>query len=254
MTESHYLKDDEVHIWKYSLASLKLPSLIEKAPLFLNSDELKRAEKIAVETSRQEYLVGRLCLRFLLSQYNNSILPSEWPLTENSYGKPEISTNRPDLNLNFNLSHSGGELVFIISKNLMVGIDIEHIKYQESLIGVAKKSFSDREYRHLLTLSGHHQAAKFYELWTLKEAYIKARGIGLTMPLDTFSFDYPNMKSSEVPTSPKIVFEAGSDNSDKLWKFFLFLPCNGFQIAAAIGYAGDIDVKLADKGNVNLIF
>lgn len=103
---------------------------------------------------------------------------------ENAYGKPYVNGIE---NLYFNISHAGSWVVVVIS-NFECGIDVEAVS--EPSPQIAKRFFHEREYQKFLKLTENEQIAYFYELWVLKESYVKWRGIGLSMPFNTFEIEY----------------------------------------------------------------
>ncbi|WP_139345060.1 4'-phosphopantetheinyl transferase family protein [Virgibacillus pantothenticus] len=117
----------------------------------------------------------------------------------NSYGKPHLVGNSE---VHFNISHSG-KWVIISLANSQIGIDIEEIK-EIDYLAISKRYFSDREYKDLSNISEHQQLRYFYNLWTLKESYVKNIGLGLSKPLYTFTITKINGIFSLLEKGDKI--------------------------------------------------
>jgi 4'-phosphopantetheinyl transferase len=169
-----------VDIWNWSLdQSFADPA---HARSLLSEDERGRAQRFLKDGDRQRYIVGRAGLRLILATYLG-IDPRAVRFGYNDWGKPELDLADRG-RLHFNLSHSAGEAMLAVSAHARVGIDIEKIRpLQED---IASRFFSASECAALAALSGGEQLAGFYRCWTRKEAFVKAHGAGLSVPLDRF--------------------------------------------------------------------
>ncbi len=112
------------------------------------------------------------------------ILPSELVLEKNGYGKPSVK-GHPDFH--FNLSHAG-EYIALGFGNVPIGVDIERIREQNGK--VAKRVFTEKEYHYVMDGDADMQDSRFFELWTMKEAYLKLTGQGISVPLNSFEIDW----------------------------------------------------------------
>lgn len=181
--DSNYsLADDEVHVWRKGLEG----SALEIAALrpILSSDELRRANQFHFEADRRRCVVGFGMRRLLLSAILR--LPAESLRFErNEYGKPRL-IRAQERGLQFNLSHSGDLILVAITKGRAVGIDVERIRADLDLDDIAARFFSIDERKCLASVTGSRKSAAFFACWTRKEAYLKARGDGLSVPLDQF--------------------------------------------------------------------
>lgn len=165
------LDANTVWVWQ---ANLNLPeSSISVFWDSLADDERQRADRFRREIDRTSFIAARGILRALLGQYLQCD-PRELQLSYRDRGKPFLA----DSSWQFNLSHSGGLALYAIAANRAVGIDIEAIRDLE-IEQLAKRFFSDREYRKLCQLKGDRQTEAFFTYWTAKEAYLKATGEGL---------------------------------------------------------------------------
>lgn len=169
-----------VDIWNWSLdQSFADPA---HAHALLSGDERGRAQRFLKDVDRRRYVVGRAGLRIILSTYLG-IDPRAVRFGYNDWGKPELDLADRG-RLHFNLSHSAGEAMLAVSAHARVGIDIEEIRpLQED---IASRFFSASECAALAALPGGERLAGFYRCWTRKEAFVKAHGAGLSVPLERF--------------------------------------------------------------------
>ena len=173
----------EIHVWR---AALDLdPAMLRRLAMTLSSDEKQRASNFYFNRDRERFIAGRGFLRDILSRYTNS-RPADLQFVYNDYGKPEFrEPGRVDA-IRFNLSHSNGTAVFAVSREREIGIDIETLRDDLSILEVAASFFSRAEVLSLNALPAQLRCQAFYRCWVRKEAYVKARGMGLSVPLDSF--------------------------------------------------------------------
>lgn len=158
-----------------------------KLMAFLTVKEQERINRFLRWQDAQSTLIGKVLIRAIL--YHQYQIENELIIFDtNIYGKPYLR-NREDIQ--FNISHSGGWVVCAIDKQ-SIGIDIEQIK--EVNMDIAKRFFSHDEYNVLMSKEKEHRIPYFYDLWTLKESYIKAEGRGLSIPLNSFGCIYKEGK------------------------------------------------------------
>jgi 4'-phosphopantetheinyl transferase len=147
----------------------------------LADDERDRARRFRFERDRRRYIVRRGRLRDLLSRYLGNT-PPQVRLHAGPFGKPYLAEG----DLRFSLSHSQGIALYAVVRGLEVGCDIEYRNHMLACEQVADRFFSPLEARTLSSLPATQQAEAFFNCWTRKEAYVKARGLGLSLPLDSF--------------------------------------------------------------------
>lgn len=188
------------------------------------SDEEHRARARGLdEPTRVESLVSRGLLRRALSQVE-AVEPAAWRFGAGRHGRPlALGPRRAP---SFNVAHSCGTVACAIGDAAELGLDVEDTRRALDVDGVARVSFSRRELAGLDALGGAARRARFFELWTLKEAYLKARGAGLVLPLDGFTI------SGLDAGAPEISFEAGFDDAPAGWR--LALPALGEAITSAV--------------------
>lgn len=222
------LREDEVHIWLLPLEKDSAFFPTEPFETFLTNEEKARTARFLFPKDQQRSFATRVLVRLLLSSYT-SLAPESWEFQNNPYGRPEISEvcHYNGSPLFFNLAHSKRCIGIAFSRIREVGLDIEWMRDSVQAIEVAEKMFSQSEYRNLCQVPQEELLNSFYRYWTLKEAYIKARGMGLSLPLDQFSF---SINSSQVLIS----FDPQMNEEPSRWSFQLFSPFPGYQGAWGI--------------------
>ncbi|WP_086998394.1 4'-phosphopantetheinyl transferase family protein [Rhizobium sullae] len=166
-----------IDIWTWSLDAVD-PDLAA----MLSSEEIARASRFVQARDCHRFIAGRAGLRRILARYL-AVAPRRLGLTYNAFGKPQIAgSNRRQLH--FNLSHTETTAMLAVSDHYHVGIDIETIKPLKE--DIAGHFFSPKEYMTLKMLAPEAYLQGFYCLWTRKEAFLKALGVGLSLPLDAF--------------------------------------------------------------------
>ncbi|MDX9974005.1 MAG: 4'-phosphopantetheinyl transferase superfamily protein [FCB group bacterium] len=183
MNASHIdLPEDTVHIHRASFTAL-IPNL-DLLKKLLSPEEIERSEQYYFARHRDAYILGRGYLRTLLARYIGTD-PCQIAFEYAAHGKPRLTPAQASIR--FNVSHSGDLFLCAVSRNRELGIDCEALRENIELESMADRYFSDYETEILLGLPPHQRVRAFFTCWTRKEAYIKAHGDGLSMPLDTFS-------------------------------------------------------------------
>ena len=182
-----HLKRDDVHVWRVNLTLAPLPYLALRQTL--SADELARAKRFVREGDRQHFIVARGALRDIVARYLRA-QPGQIRFRYDAHGKPSLeescgATQGSASELQFNLSHTDGLALVAIASGRRVGVDAERIRSGISQDMIAR-SFSPQEQQVLRSLPAHLQALGFFNCWTRKEAYLKARGEGLTLSMDSF--------------------------------------------------------------------
>lgn len=174
------LEPGEIHIWRVSLDRERAST----RDLFevLSADEKQKADKYHFEQDRDNFVVARGILRQILGGYLD-ILPGEIRFSYSRYGKPALDIGMNADGLCFNVSHSNGLALYAVAREQEVGIDIEFVDEGFAIRPVAATCFSPSEMSVLDELPSDRQPAAFFTGWTRKEAYIKAVGEGVSMPL-----------------------------------------------------------------------
>lgn len=174
------LEENEVHLWQVALDGR--PADIFEA--FLSPDELAQANRFHFVNDRDHFVVARGLLRNLLAAYLG-LNCANLRFSYGAKGKPFLLLDN-QTQINFNISHSHGRAAFAFSRGRELGIDIEYVKDDFDVELIASRFFSRAEVLSLRTVPADFRKQAFFNCWTRKEAYIKARGEGLSMPLDQF--------------------------------------------------------------------
>ncbi len=231
------LADGQVHLWHVFSDAVTDPALLDRYRELLSQDELKRQQRFAFQRDRHQFLVTRALVRTVLSNYTGHD-PRAWVFRQNAYGKPEISLPA-GLPLCFNLSHTAGLVTCAVAAGGELGVDVEDLRRAREDLPLAHKYFAAAEVDALEQWPPQQRPVAFFQFWTLKEAYIKARGRGLSIPLGQFAFTL-------APDRPPLIsFAAGpsgghgtcrcewvGDRPDA-WQFARIRLAERYQIALA---------------------
>ena len=194
--------------------------------------------RFVFERDRRSFLITRALVRTTLSRYA-AVPPAEWAFIANVHGRPEI-LDRPRgvPDLRFNLSHTEGLIACAVTIGREVGVDVEHVQ-RRLTHDIADRFFAPREVQDLKALPADEQPKAFFDYWTLKEAYIKARGFGLALPLADFAFQL----SPAAP--PRISFEPSLDDDPATWQFAQDWPTPTHRLAVAVRRDGaDLPIRI----------
>ncbi len=225
------------HLWYVFPDTLRDSALLAAYHRLMTPEEQAQQQRYRFEKGRHEYLITRALVRTVLSRYV-TIDPSLWRFDKNKYGKPAIASPKVVLPLSFNLSNTTGLIVCLVALEREVGVDVENMTRPGETVEIAEQFFSPTEVSALRTLPPISQRSRFFEYWTLKEAYIKARGMGLALPLEQFSFHLEKGQPVRISFDPRL-----QDNSDS-WQFAQFQPTSHHQVAAAIRRGNDTNLAI----------
>lgn len=216
---------DQVETRYGSTAALDEAALAEEAAL-LSDEERARAGRLTFPRHRRDFIAAHALLRRALSE-RHPIAPQAWTFVRGQGGKPELSPALAHATgLTFNLAHTDGLVACVIARGAEVGVDVETVNRDTDGLALARRYFSAAERTHLEACARDVVGRRFIEIWTLKEAFVKATGAGITRPLDTFSF--------EVAEDLSVTFEPPADERARPWRFALFAPQAGYRIAVAV--------------------
>jgi 4'-phosphopantetheinyl transferase len=219
------LSSAKVHVWR---AYLDLDaSCVEHLQHSLAVDELQRAARFHFPRDRRRYTVARGVLRNILGRYLGRP-PSELRFRYSAYGKPALADAFDDAGLRFNVSHSHEVALFAVTSGREVGVDIEYLGREIRGEEIAEHFFSAHERANLRALPAEMRHQAFFNCWTRKEAYIKAHGEGLSLPLDQFDV-------SLAPGEPAALLATRSDPREALrWSLQTLTPGSGYVAALAV--------------------
>jgi 4'-phosphopantetheinyl transferase len=230
------LPGDEVHVWHACLDTDL--SDIDYLASILAADEMERARRFHFDEHRHHYIIARGLLRCLLGRYLE-IEPDRLRFCYGEYGKPALVQEHGGDWMRFNLSHSHNFALYAFARNRELGIDIERIKKGFANEQIAERFFSEEETGVLRSLPKSLQDEAFFNCWTRKEAYIKAKGEGLSMPLHTFDV-------SLIPGEPARLLASRLDSEEaSRWTLIHLTPCDGY-VGAVAAEGIDWQLKLKD--------
>lgn len=230
------LHSDQADVWRVFLTVQ--PDSLQQMESTLSADELQRASRFHFEHDRRHYIVAHVSLRGILAGYLQTE-PNQLKFSANEYGKPFL----PDHNIEFNLSHSREYALIAVARGRRVGVDIELTREDIELESLATRYFSPREVSELMALPPQHRTLGFFHCWTRKEAYIKAHGLGLSLPLDSFDV-------SLSPNEP-VTLRATRPDANEASRWSLHSLDVESNYAAALAVEGnDLEIRCWD-GEIN---
>jgi 4'-phosphopantetheinyl transferase len=195
----------EVHLWRVDLQALSADEL--RWHELLSSDELTRAARFHFARDRQHFVASRALLRTILAGYLDT-LPDRITFFYSAKEKPALQHEHGS-DITFNVSHSGGIALMGFTRDRQIGVDIEQVRPDLDLEAIARRFFSPDEQKQLSVVPEEEQAEAFFRCWTRKEAYIKATGDGLSLPLSQFDVALRPTESSSLLATRPDPLEAG---------------------------------------------
>jgi 4'-phosphopantetheinyl transferase len=216
------LSDQAAHLW--ILDETTPPAPLETFLPWLSAEERERHQRFVFSADRDRFLLAHGALRFLLSRYLGET-PESWQFSTGTQGKPALS---PPSWLRFNLSHTRGMIALLFAREREVGVDIEARRDTASYLPIARRHFAPSEVVQLETLPREEQPAQFLRYWSLKESYIKARGLGLSLPLDKFWFRFA------APDEPTLCIDPSLQDEPERWRCWLAWPSPRHALAACV--------------------
>lgn len=189
------------HVWLVAVKQME--QHLTRLELRLPRDERQRANTFRFARDRCEYIVAHGVLRTLLGSYLG-LLPHLLTFCYGPYGKPALVHTHGKRDVRFNLAHSHGHVVIGVTSHREIGVDIEYIQALPNTEQIVEAYLSPRERDSLRALPGPERNVAFFTCWSRKEAYTKAIGMGLTMPLDCFAV-------SVAPNEPARLMDAVVD-------------------------------------------
>lgn len=219
------LLEGEAHVWLASLDVAAGPLAALRARL--SAEELARADRFLQPQHRVRNAAARGMLRSLISHYLG-VEPESVEFQINPFGKPALAGPAADAGLRFNLSHSHGLGLFAFARGRELGVDLEKIRPALATLNIAGRFFAPAEAARLGALPEAEQPPAFFECWSRKEAYIKARGDGLQRRLDSFEVAFgPGVK-------PAVIRSDDEADASSRWAMFDLEPAPGFSGALTI--------------------
>jgi 4'-phosphopantetheinyl transferase len=225
------LEVNELHLWRVCLSDLA--TKVSQLRLLLSEEEQARGDRYIRSADGVRFMVGRAVLRLILAQYLG-LKPGEIVITIAEFGKPYVSKSININDLTFNLSHSGEMCLLAVSRGREIGVDVERLRDDVAVEDLATRYFSNEEIAELRALPNALRRLGFFLCWTRKEAYVKAKPLGLQIPLDQFSVSLTPGQPAEIQGT-----EAGG------WTIMSLEPGPGY-VAAVVSGGSIISVKYCD--------
>ena len=223
--EALALGEREVHCWR---ACLDLDaSQFRAMRQNLSEDERLKARRFHFPKDSNRFIAARVILRSILSRYVN-VEPNELSFHYTHHGKPELIQKRSHRTIRFNVSHSQNVALYAFTWDRNIGVDIELICPDFADMEIAERFFSTKEVAEIAALPKTTQVNAFFACWTRKEAFVKARGEGLSLPLDQFDV-------SVTPGNPARLLETRWDCGEaSRWSMSKLDVYTGYAAAIAV--------------------
>jgi 4'-phosphopantetheinyl transferase len=218
-----------IHIFLGLLDDIDIPDIRSACTELLCPGETQQAARFASDRRGREFVFAHALVRAALSRFAPEVSPAAWRFARNRNGRPFISYPQNSEPLHFSLSHTDGFVACVVSRCERIGIDVEATDRRASHLEIARTFFSSSEFADLISLPLAQQKDRFFDYWTLKEAYAKARGMGFQIPLNAFA----------IHVGPEgtlgISFSRGLRDDPENWCFSRFSPTPRHRLAVADG-------------------
>jgi 4'-phosphopantetheinyl transferase len=208
----------QIDIWCAFCDRIADAVLLQQYTHLMTEAERSQEARFHFAEDRHRYRLTRALLRTTLSRYAD-IAPERWTFTANTYGRPSISNDSEAARrISFNLSHTRKLVVLAVTHDHELGIDTEDTATRSPPLEIADRFFAPDEVASLRALPAQQQLERFFQYWTLKESYIKARGMGLSLPLDQFAFHFPHPDRIRLQIQPQL-----QDDGERwrLWQWWV---------------------------------
>jgi 4'-phosphopantetheinyl transferase len=209
-----------------------------------SAEERARHRRFRYDRDRRLFLVAHTLLRVTLSRFG-PLPPGDWAFAANRHGKPHLVPPNGGRMLRFNLTHCAGLAACVVTEEHEVGLDAEHLG-RETDPGLADRFFSPVEQAQLEGLAQTDRCRAFFDIWTLKESYVKGRGIGVSLPLRSFGFTLPSDDRGKIGFAPPLGDVAGR------WSFFRVRPTAEHTLAVAVNHPPGADPMLVSSPAASL--
>jgi 4'-phosphopantetheinyl transferase len=218
--------DDSISIWSVGLEWPE--SEVQAAAEILSSEEQERAKRFHRVRDRKHFIVAHAVLRLILGRYLN-IDPRQVSSENNTFGKPRLMDGAYYPDVRFNVAHSRSVALYAFAIGREIGVDLEFTEPDFARMGLARTLFAPEEVEALSPLSNKDFVAGFYRCWTRKEAYVKAKGLGLSLPLNSFvvSVGPPN-------ETPLLIADRNEIGEQTEWILVDLIVGEGFAASLAV--------------------
>ena len=221
------IRPKTIYIWFAFPDEIQDKKLLAEYLTILPSSELEQLNKYHHISHQHRFLIGRVLTRTILSSCTG-ISPESLIFSRNPYGRPSLQQSDHSSSIRFNLSYTEGLVAFALVSGQEVGIDVENTSADLDCLGIAEQYFSRSELNELVHLPQELLKERFFEFWTLKESYLKAKGLGLSVPLNIFSFSLCTHDSDRITISPL------PTKKSEFWQFKLLDPSPNHKAALSV--------------------
>jgi 4'-phosphopantetheinyl transferase len=221
------MDSNEILIWYIEPESLQDTAQLSRFLEWLSPEERAQHGRFRFDQHKHSYLVSHALVRAALGLITK-VDPAKFSFKINAYGKPFIATPIQHQTLHFNLSHTEGLAAVAISRHMALGIDVENKNRQVLTQSLAEQFFAPEECHAVAQASEHERSTKMLEFWTLKESYIKAVGMGLSIALDSFAFKLATAQQAAC----LLRLDAQAEELDA-WRFWQGQPTKDHLMALA---------------------
>ena len=216
------LSNSDVHLWRAKLDQSH--ECVKQLTQILSDEEQRKVERFHFDKDKKHFIVTRGVLRTILSHYLG-VEPNCLQFGYSSHGKPYLAEKSKGEEICFNLSHSHSLSLYAFARRRQIGIDIEYIRPITETDRIVARFFSSHEHAIWQKLPKDQKQVAFFNCWTRKEAYIKARGEGLSLPLDQFDVSFAPGEP------PALLATSGASNESSRWLLQALQPSLGYVAA-----------------------
>jgi 4'-phosphopantetheinyl transferase len=222
------LEAGEAHVWFARPDLLTDPERVRECEAILSPAEADRAARFRFPEHAHTFRVSHALVRACLSHYWPAVPPREWTFVENAHGRPDLAPSPSVPPLVFNLSHTQGLAACAIALDAEIGVDVEWVDRRSATTEIADRFFAPAEVAQLKASPLSEQKSRFFDYWTLKESYIKARGKGLAIPLAQFAFDVSGDGPIGLWVAPEL------EDTPGRWQFAQWSPLPSHRAAVTV--------------------
>ena len=222
--------ESEIHVWSCFPEQITDPDLLNSYRVLLSMEETERYQRFIFENDRHNYLIAHALVRVVLSKYAD-IKPADWQFEANAHGRPEVIQAQLTAPLRFNLTHTKGLCACVVTLDRQCGIDAEYMLRKNNLLKIAQRMYSPNELTQLQRLDGATLSRRFFKYWTLREAYVKALGTGLSGSSKDFEFEISSHNQILIRFNGAL---KGDNEESAHWKLELFEPTQEHITAIAV--------------------
>ena len=234
-----------IDLWCTYISDIGDATLWPRYDALLSAEERAQQARFRFERDQRRYLVTRALARTVLSRYH-AVQPEDWVFSAGPRGRPQISVPRLEPALEFNIAHSGDLVMLGVTSGRTLGVDAESLTVRDHDIEGLDRYFAAEERAALLSLPAAARQRRFFELWTLKESYIKARGMGLAIALDAFRFELAGDEGLRLHMRPEL------GDSSQHWRLWQLAPRPDYVAAVCAARGADAAPRILVRETVPL--